>query len=513
MAPVLLSVVAVVGTAGSAQAAVTITTDSTPVAEGTAATVTVTRSQSLSLSAAEVRLRITGNGDAPAACPQDVQASAGNACEVTVSIDSALTGNQSKEVSLPTTQDTIDEADEEGFKVDIVSVTNDTTGTPSSANLTIKDDDARPTLSIGDATSVVEGDRPGAVLEFPVTLSAASGLPVTATVALGGTATPATDVTPDGFKDTFTIPAGTKTATLKLAVVPDDLDEPDEDATVTLSDLTNADAGTPPALAAKGTILNDDVPAISVADVVGSEGTGAARTPFAFELKLSNPSTRTVAVTASTSDLQAKAGQDYDATTQRVTFTPGTIAQTVTVGVIADAVKEDAEAFVLNLSDPANATLAVQGALGGISDDDKPTTGAGGSGTAIPGTGTGTGGNGTNGVSTGRLRLTKLTFARPSSVSGTLECPAASRGCKGRVTLFTVPARRSKVKLLRRELKLGSIAFDVAAGTSQKLKLRVKASALQAIKRGKQVSVKAFAVSRNPAGEVSTADAKGVVRP
>jgi hypothetical protein len=59
----------------------------------------------------------------------------------------------------------------------------------TTATLTIVDDDATPTLSIGDA-SVAEGNGGTSAANFTVTLSAASGRPVTVGYAAAdGTAT------------------------------------------------------------------------------------------------------------------------------------------------------------------------------------------------------------------------------------------------------------------------------------------------------------------------------------
>ena len=79
------------------------------------------------------------------------------------------------------TDDSLDEPDE------TLSVAGVAGGlTVSSASVEIADDDPAPTVSVGDAAAVTEGDDPETTsdMTFTVTLSAVSGKPVTVTYSL-----------------------------------------------------------------------------------------------------------------------------------------------------------------------------------------------------------------------------------------------------------------------------------------------------------------------------------------
>ncbi len=114
-------------------------------------------------------------------------------------------------------------------------------------------------------------------------------------------------------------------------------------------------------------------PRIEVIGVTKTEGTGGL-TPFDFSVRLTGPSSApvtvdfaTVAGTATAADFQARSGA--------LTFTPGgALVQTVTVQVVADALDEFDEEFLLRLSNPAGALLLNQQATALIADDDAPVT-------------------------------------------------------------------------------------------------------------------------------------------
>jgi hypothetical protein len=114
-----------------------------------------------------------------------------------------------------------------------------------------------PRLSISDA-SVLEGEAGQTAMTFTVTLSAAYGVPVTATYATrNGTATTA-DRDYDGVSNgSVVIPTGATSAEITIYVNGDTTQEPDETFTVTLSTPVNA---TLAKATGTGTILNDDTP-------------------------------------------------------------------------------------------------------------------------------------------------------------------------------------------------------------------------------------------------------------
>jgi PKD repeat protein len=182
-------------------------------------------------------------------------------------------GETTKTVPVVVTGDTLHEADE-AFALTLSGPTNATLGTSTGAG-TIANDDAAPAVSVaGDA--VAEGDAGTAPLPFAITLSVASGLPVTVAYSTGGgTATAGSDYTAASGIVTFA--PGETSKTIPVAVTGETDLEPDEPFTLTLSAPTNATLGT---AAATGTIVNDDYPPAAVA---GDDRTAAEGSAVAFD--------------------------------------------------------------------------------------------------------------------------------------------------------------------------------------------------------------------------------------
>jgi hypothetical protein len=117
-----------------------------------------------------------------------------------------------------------------------------------------------------------------------------------------------------------------------------------------------------------GTILDDD-PRMSINDVTVTEGnTGAVNGTFTVSLSVAYD----VAVTVhyQTANGTATAGSDYQAASGTLTFAPGLTSQTVTVLVTGDRLAEANETFIVNLSNPTNATIADGQGVGSITDDE-----------------------------------------------------------------------------------------------------------------------------------------------
>jgi uncharacterized repeat protein (TIGR01451 family) len=118
---------------------------------------------------------------------------------------------------------------------------------------TIRNDDAQPTVSIGDAGHP-EGDSGDTDFVLPVTLSNPSSQQVTVHFATGGgTATPSTDY--DAVDFGLVIPAGQSGGTVSVPVHGDTDVEPTENFAVTLSGPAGASLGD---MVGVGTIRNDD---------------------------------------------------------------------------------------------------------------------------------------------------------------------------------------------------------------------------------------------------------------
>jgi hypothetical protein len=289
-------------------------------------------------------------------------------------------GETTKPISISTTDDTLDEANET-FTVTLANPTNATIATGQGTG-TINDNDNPPTVAVASGPAVVEGNPS----VFTVTLSAASGLTVTVNYATSnGSAAAGSDYTASSGVLTFA--PGELTKQFSVPTLNDTLDEPaSEGFTATLSNPNNATIAAGQG-AATGIITdNDEPPAISISDATvatdvppgrvgeGNSGQGScAGAPFhqcaAFTVTLSAASGQTVTVNFATADGSATAA-DYAATSGTLTFAPGETSKTITVSVKGDTNDEFNETFTVNLSGAVNATLADGTGTGTIVDDD-----------------------------------------------------------------------------------------------------------------------------------------------
>ena len=229
---------------------------------------------------------------------------------------------------------------------------------------TIANDDAPPTLAIGNATQV-EGNSGTTNFLFTVTLSAASTSQVTVQFTTApNTATTGVDFI--GQDGSLTFAPGTTTQVITVAVNGDTLNEADETFKVNLSNPNSA-ATLSATSSGTGTITNDDAqPSLSIGNVSLNEG-NSGTTPFVFVVTLSAPSGQTVTVLYATSNGSATtANNDYQATSGTLTFGPGVTTQNVTVNVVGDLFLETNENFSVTLSSPTNATLGTASGTGTI---------------------------------------------------------------------------------------------------------------------------------------------------
>src|SRR5262249_31746798 len=140
-------------------------------------------------------------------------------------------GVTTQTITVPITDDLIDELDE-SFTVNLGSPTNATIADGGGVG-TILDNDASPTISIDDVT--VNEDAGTAT--FTVTLSAASGLPISVDYSMSNGTAGAADYTAGA--GTLSFAAGVTTQTITVPITDDLLDELDEDFTVSLTNPTN----------------------------------------------------------------------------------------------------------------------------------------------------------------------------------------------------------------------------------------------------------------------------------
>jgi len=300
----------------------------------------------------------TANGTAQA--PGDYASSSGNMI--------FAPGTTVATATVPVVDDIVDESNET-FEFLISGATNATLGTPTTATVTIIDNDGTPTAQFTSATYSADEGAGNAVLT--ITLSNPSVLPIYVTYhTSNGTALAGSDYV--AATDVITFAAGTTTANVLVPVSEDAIDESNELFDVTLDGAVNAALGAP--TTATVTIVdNDSAPAVqfSSASLLVSEGAGSAM----LTATLSNPSVVTVTVNFATSDDTALASSDYVAASGIITFAPGTTLANVVVPISEDMVDESAEDFDVTLSNPTNATLGAvnQAGVTIIDNDGTPT--------------------------------------------------------------------------------------------------------------------------------------------
>ena len=164
----------------------------------------------------------------------------------TVSVGAGGTGT----ISLPTTNDTVDEANG-SITVTLVAGTGYGVGTPNSATVTVNDNDDPTATVAADSATITEGSD----AVFTVTLSRAqeSNVNVRYNITTVGSfgVTAATN-------RTATVSAGSSTTTITLSTTDDTVDEANGSVTVTLVAGTGYGVGTPNSAA--GTVNDNDDP-------------------------------------------------------------------------------------------------------------------------------------------------------------------------------------------------------------------------------------------------------------
>lgn len=338
------------------------------VTEGNAGS-SVTANMPVTLSAVSARRVTVGwtTVDVTAVAPADYTAASG-----TVTINP---GSTSATIPVVVKGDNVDEPNET-LTVNVTSVSNGF-GPAVGGAVRITDDDVAA-LSVGDA-SVAEGTGTDTAVVFPITLTSASSGDVSVTF----TPANARAVSPADYSGTpvqVVIPSGSTSATLRIPVVGDAIDEVDETFRVTATGLTG-----PASIAdgvAVGTIVDDDLPPVvhvtsgRALEGNGSGGGGSFPTPnnvLAFTAALSGPSGKPVSVVYRTANVSATAAVDYTAIPNTtLTFAPGETTKTINVEILGDLHHEPNEQLKVILATPTNATIGTAQASGTIVDEEGP---------------------------------------------------------------------------------------------------------------------------------------------
>ena len=224
----------------------------------------------------------------------------------------------------------------------------------------------QPSISIADL-SLNEGNAGTTNAVVTLSMSAASTTAVTVSfLTANGSATAGSDYT--AASSTATFAANSTSTTISIPVIGDTTVEPNESFVVNLSSPVGATIADSQATV---TILNDDQPSISIADLSLNEG-NAATTNAVVTLSLSAPKATAVTVNFATANGSATAGSDYTTASGTATFAANATSTTISIPVTGDTTAELNESFVVNLSSPVGATIADSQATVTIVNDDQP---------------------------------------------------------------------------------------------------------------------------------------------
>ncbi|WP_429002915.1 putative Ig domain-containing protein [Xanthomonas sacchari] len=238
-------------------------------------------------------------------------------------------------------------------------------GNPSSATATIVNDDY-PSASIAVSPASVY-ENGGNNLVYTVSLSQPSPSALSIGFSVGGTATSGTDYA--AVNSPLVIAAGQTSGTITVSPTPDTTVEPDETVVISLNAGSGYTVGSPSS--ATGTILNDDLPTLSINNVSQNEG-NSGTTAFTFTVSLSQPAgSGGVSFDIATANGTATAGTDYiSSSVNGLTIPAGSSSATFTVQVIGDTLNEPNETFYVNVTNPNGATITGGQGVGTINNDD-----------------------------------------------------------------------------------------------------------------------------------------------
>jgi len=238
------------------------------------------------------------------------------------------------------------------------------TGDTTTADLVIVDGD--PFISMSNQTV---GETDGTAT-FTVTLDQTTVSDVTIEYATStGSSNGATDGTDyTGTTGTLTITGGETTGVIEVPISVDVTDEPNETATLTLSNPSN---GTFVDQTADLVIKDDDDPFVSMENVTLNESDGTAT----FTVSLDAAPAEDVTVVYASSSGTAAQNADFTATTGTLTISAGVETGTIEVPVLTDTENEQTETATLTLTSPNNAVIEDDSTYAElvIIDDDEPT--------------------------------------------------------------------------------------------------------------------------------------------
>ncbi len=231
---------------------------------------------------------------------------------------------------------------------------------------TINNDDSA-SISINDVT-VSEGNSGTTNAVFTVTLSNPVDTSVTLNYSTAnGTATTADNDYTAIATTPLTFNVGETSKTITVAVNGDTKVENNETFFVNLSNLqANGRNVTINDNQGQGTINNDDstvTSQLSINDITVVEGQNSNAI---LTVTVNNPSTQPISVNYTTAPINATANVDYTSKTGTITIAANTSTATISIPILNDNLNEPDEVFTVTLSNPVNATINPDEAIGQV---------------------------------------------------------------------------------------------------------------------------------------------------
>ncbi|MCA2831098.1 MAG: M10 family metallopeptidase C-terminal domain-containing protein [Microcystis sp. M038S1] len=270
-------------------------------------------------------------------------------------------GSSTATVIVDPTADTTVE-NNETVALTLATGTGYTVGTTTAVTGTITNDDL-PSITLAvSPTSVTEDGTTNLVYTF--TRSGVTTNALTVNYTLGGTATLNTDYTRTGTTNTVTFAAGSSTATVTVDPTADTTVESNETVALTLAAGTGYTVGTTTAVT--GTITNDDTSVasqLSINDITVVEG---QNNNAILTVTVNNPNPQQITVNYTTAPINATANVDYTSQTGTLTIAPNTSTASISIPILNDNLNEPDEVFTVTLSNPVNATINPDEAIGQV---------------------------------------------------------------------------------------------------------------------------------------------------
>jgi len=293
-------------------------------------------------------------------------------------------GDKEEVVSIPIIGDVLDEFDET-LSLLLFDPDGAVIADGQSEAVMLLDDDDPPIVSVAPQ-EVNEPDEGSTEITFIARLSGPSGRSVRVDYAIkDGTATAKVDydAAEGAFEGTLGWEPGETEKLIRLHVLGDLLDEPNETFSIELSNPEGAELPeTERTPEATGTILdNDPPPFVSISDAKVTEGDPPAQIEATFEVVLSSVSGLDVTVQAFTAEDQfatcigstpghARPGEDYVDVEEPVAIQAGQTKAMFTVPIISDDSGDcPVERFFVILSGATNASVEDGQAVGTIQED------------------------------------------------------------------------------------------------------------------------------------------------